>query len=110
MTARGPGYRERVQGRIRRARRRGLQAMLLVAVLSLALLAFLLHGLITAVRLGDGSALRAGWIGLLVMALVIAVSWLLYRSPGRVLEQAERELDEILGEEVAGGPEGGRPV
>lgn len=104
MTGRGPGYRERVDGRIRKARRRGVQALALVVVLSLALIVFLLQGLATALRLGDESAVRAAWVGIAVMLLVIAVSWMLYRSQRRVLDHAETELDDMLGESPADDP------
>ncbi|MGI9625627.1 MAG: hypothetical protein ACR2QM_02215 [Longimicrobiales bacterium] len=99
----GQGYEARVRTRIARVRKRGTQAMALVGLITVVFTVFLVYVLVTAYRLENGEAVRAAWLGLGVIVSVNALSYFLYRSQRRVLDEAVNELGELIGEEAPVG-------
>ena len=93
------GYRDRVGQRIERVRKRGARAMTLVALVTAAFLAFLVYVLLTAIRLGNAEAVRAAWMGIAIILVVNGLSFILYRSQQKVLDEAVSELTDLLGDE-----------
>ena len=102
------GYPARVRGRISRARKRGAQAMTLAVSLTAVFMIFLIYVLNAALRVGNAEAVRAAWLGIIIMVTVNILSYLLYRSQGRVLDEAISELTELFdaqgGEEASEDP------
>ena len=77
--------------------------MTLVALVTVAFLAFLVYVLVMAIRLGNQEAVRAAWMGIAIIVGVNGLSFILYRSQQKVLDEAVSELAELL--EEAGGSE-----
>ena len=73
--------------------------MMLVGVVTAVFTIFLVYVLITAIRLGNAEAVRAAWLGIVIIVTVNALSFLLYRSQRRVLDEAVGELTDLLGTE-----------
>ena len=99
----GSSYVERLTERIQRARKRGAQAMTLVGLITVVFTVFLIYVLLTAVRLGNAEAIRAAWIGLAIIVVANALSILLYRSQGKVLDRAVAELTRLTEDSVGDG-------
>ena len=77
--------------------------MALVGVVTVVFTVFLVYVLVTAVRLGDANAVRAAWSGLAIIFVANALSFFLYRSGRRVLDEAVHELTSLMGDEADGG-------
>ena len=73
--------------------------MTLVALVTAAFLAFLVYVLLTAIRLGNDEAVRAAWMGIAIILVVNGLSFILYRSQQKVLDEAVSELTDLLGDE-----------
>lgn len=71
--------------------------MALVALVTAVFVIFLVYVLFTALRLGNAEAVRAAWLGLGVIVGVNGLSYVLYRSQRRVLDEAVAELAALLG-------------
>ena len=70
--------------------------MAFVALVTVVFSVFLIYVLVTAVRLGDQDAVRAALLGLGVIVAVNGLSFALYRSQRRVLDEALGELSDLL--------------
>ena len=70
---------------------------------------FLVYVLTAAIRVGNAEAVRAAWFGIAVVVTANVLSYLLYRSQGRVLDEAVAELTDLLepGAAADGESEGG---
>lgn len=66
---------------------------------SLAVLAFLGYGLVTALRLGHGEGTRAALLGIAVVVGANLVGVALYFRQRKLLDQSARELDALFSDE-----------
>ena len=75
--------------------------MTLAVSVTAILIVFLIYVLTTAIRLGNAEAVRAAWVGITIMVTVNVLSYLLYRSQCRVLDEAIGELTNLFDTEAA---------
>ena len=66
--------------------------MTLAVSVTAVFVVFLIYVLTAATPVGNAEAIRAAWLGIIIMVTVNVLSYLLYRSQNRVLDEAVTEL------------------